>query len=246
MEAIILAAGKGSRISKAINKNKCLIKVSNKTLIDRIIYNLRRYNIEKIFVLIGFNQNKIKQKLKNKSVNFIYNKYYFKTEMLDTLILGLKCCQEDVIITYSDIIYDHKVIKQIHNFRKKKNNFLIPVLSTWRKIWKIKNKDIFDDAETLKFSKKKELLEIGKKITNINEVMAQYMGIIYIPHKKIKYFISQYNKLKNKKIHLTKFINILIKKKQVFKCIKTNHHWYEFDDYIDILNYKKNFRKNVS
>ena len=72
------------------------------------------------------------------------------------------------------------------------------------------------------------------------------MGIIYIPHKKIKYFISQYNKLKNKKIHLTKFINILIKKKQVFKCIKTNHHWYEFDDYIDILNYKKNFRKNVS
>ena len=37
MEAIILAAGKGSRISKAINKNKCLIKVSNKTLIDRII-----------------------------------------------------------------------------------------------------------------------------------------------------------------------------------------------------------------
>ena len=137
-------------------------------------------------------------------------------------------------------------IKQIYNFRKKKNNFLIPVLSTWRKIWKIKSKDIFDDAETLKFSKKKELLEIGKKITNINEVMAQYMGIIYIPHKKIKYFISQYNKLKNKKIHLTKFINILIKKKQVFKCIKTNHHWYEFDDYIDILNYKKNFRKNVS
>ena len=184
MEAIILAAGKGSRISKAINKNKCLIKVSNKTLIDRIIYNLRRYNIEKIFVLIGFNQNKIKQKLKNKSVNFIYNKDYFKTEMLDTLILGLKCCQEDVIITYSDIIYDHKVIKQIYNFRKKKNNFLIPVLSTWRKIWKIKSKDIFDDAETLKFSKKKELLEIGKKITNINEVMAQYMGIIIFLIKK--------------------------------------------------------------
>ena len=37
MELVILAAGKGSRIFKSINRNKCLIKIYNQTLIEKIV-----------------------------------------------------------------------------------------------------------------------------------------------------------------------------------------------------------------
>ena len=47
MIGLILAAGKSTRIYKKIGKNKCLIKVSGKSLINRIIFNLKSNNIKK-------------------------------------------------------------------------------------------------------------------------------------------------------------------------------------------------------
>ena len=37
MELILLAAGKGSRIYRKIKKNKCLININKKTLIQKIV-----------------------------------------------------------------------------------------------------------------------------------------------------------------------------------------------------------------
>ena len=94
--------------------------------------------------------------------NHINNKDYFKTEMLDTLILGLKCCQEDVIITYSDIIYDHKVIKQIYNFR-------IAVMSLIRGILCHSSNNVKDKI----YHYGNALLYLGRFVANINVKWAE-------------------------------------------------------------------------
>ena len=44
---------------------------------------------------------------------------------------------------------------------------------------------------------------------------------------------------KNKKLHLTGFLNFIIKKKIKIKCTKYDGKWYEFDDIEDYSNYKK-------
>ena len=41
-------------------------------------------------------------------------------------------------------------------------------------------------------------------------------------------------------MHLTNFIDYLIQKKFNVSPIISASHWYEFDDYEDYLNYKKN------
>lgn len=245
MIGLILAAGKGTRIYKKIGKNKCLIKVSGKSLINRIIFNLRSNHIKKIIVVTGFKKKKITTNISYKNIKFVNNYKYNSTEMLESLMIGLKNVNDDVIISYSDIIYDKKVIKKILNL-KKKNKIILPVLNNWKKIWKIKNKNIHNDAETLILNKKNILLEIGRKINDLKKVKAQYMGIILVPKEKIKIVLREFSNLKNKKIHLTKFLNILIKKKILIECLKMNHHWYEFDDYEDIKNYIKKYNKNVS
>ena len=86
---------------------------------------------------------------------------------------------------------------------------------------------------------KLSILEIGNKISNINDVMGQFMGLIFIPKKKRSKIINilKSNKFKNK--HLTFFINYLIKRKFIINVTKYKNFWYEFDDNLDLKNFRK-------
>ena len=65
------------------------------------------------------------------------------------------------------------------------------------------------------------------------------MGLLFIPNSKRKKIISLYNQIKNKeKMHLTNFLNFIIKKDVKIKCIKYKKNWYEFDDIEDYNNYQ--------
>ena len=72
------------------------------------------------------------------------------------------------------------------------------------------------------------------------------MGIIYFSKEKVNYIKEKFLKLKNKKIHLTKFINYLLNDGTKIKCLLINDNWYEFDDFEDMKNYKNFFNKNVN
>ncbi len=236
MKFIFLAAGKGSRIYKKIKINKCLIKIKKKTLIEELIENIPKKYEKDISVITGFKSDLIIKKLKKYKINFIRNKNYKTTEMLYSLYLGLTKFNDDILFSYTDVIYDRSLIKKI--IRKKTFNINVPINLNWKKIWDIREKDILDDAETLKY-KNKKLLEIGNKINNINDVMGQFMGLIFIPKKKRSKIINilKSNKFKNK--HLTFFINYLIKRKFIINVTKYKNFWYEFDDNLDLKNFRK-------
>jgi len=245
MKGLILAAGKGQRIFKKIKKNKCLIRVSKITLIQKIINNFKSNYIKDIIVLTGFKKEKIKNHLKKEKIKFLNNPNFASTEMLQTMIMGLRKINEDLIISYSDIIYDDRIISKLLNFNNKDKDILLPVLTNWKKIWKIKKKGFINDAETLLMDSDNKISEIGNKIKDIKKVKSQYMGIILIPKEKIKKILKLYYSLKFKKIHLSTFLNILIKNKIIIRGLKTRHHWYEFDDMEDMKNYSAFYKKNV-
>ena len=67
MKLIILAAGVGSRLGKKISKKpKSLIKIGNKTLIERLIRQFEKNDVRNINVIIGYKGNQIKKKFKKK------------------------------------------------------------------------------------------------------------------------------------------------------------------------------------
>ena len=236
MKIVFLAAGKGSRIYSKIKINKSLIKIKKKTIISRLIENIPNRNINKIIIVLGFNYKKIIKEIKKYNVSYIINKEYEKTEMLHSMYLALKKYDDDMIFSYTDIIYNKFIIKKI--LKNKPKNICLPIYTDWQKIWNIRKKEILEDAETLR-TKGNRLIEIGEKIKKIKDVQGQFMGIFFIPKNKRKLIMNiiENNSLKKKQI--TFFMNYLLKKKIIINTVKYMEDWYEFDDYQDLLEYNK-------
>ena len=103
-------------------------------------------------------------------------------------------------------------------------------------------KKIFDDAETFITNKENNLIiEIGRKLNEFNyeNTKGQFMGIIYLPQKKIKGFIDSYNRYGKNKVQFTEFLNYLILRKNKISTFSYNSYWYEFDDIEDLISFNK-------
>lgn len=241
MNIVIIAAGKGSRIFKKLKKNKQLIDLEDGVLLKILVENAIKAKFDKIYVVVGFKSKNIINALKNyPQVIFVYNKYFATREMFYSIICGLKKTNADTLVSYSDIYYNYKLLNII--IKKKSKNILLPVNLSWKKIWKIRGKNIYDDAETLKYNNNLELIEIGKKFKKKEEPKSQFMGLIFIPQKKISQIIKYYNKNKLQKMQTTDVLNLLLRKKEKVKVLPTKSFWYEFDDYEDLHNYSKKFK----
>ena len=87
IKAILLAAGQSKRVPI---KNKLLIKYKKKYLINHILNQLIKSKIQKIIIVLGHENLKVKKLvLKSKKIQFVVNKK-FKTGMASSIKEGLK------------------------------------------------------------------------------------------------------------------------------------------------------------
>ena len=62
MQAIMLAAGMGSRLGKYTKDNtKCMLDVYGKTLLERAIDSLLNANINKLILVLGYKKENVKK-----------------------------------------------------------------------------------------------------------------------------------------------------------------------------------------
>ena len=85
--AIVLAAGQSKRMG---SDNKLIKKYNKKYLINHIIGTLIKSKVDKIIVVLGFQSSKVRGIIvKNKKVNFVFNKNY-KSGVSSSIKTGLK------------------------------------------------------------------------------------------------------------------------------------------------------------
>ena len=87
ISAIVLAAGQSKRMD---GDNKLIKKYNKKYLINHIIVTLIKSKVNKIIVVLGFQKSKVRKiTVKNKKINFVFNKNY-KSGMASSIKTGLK------------------------------------------------------------------------------------------------------------------------------------------------------------
>jgi choline kinase len=237
MQLILLAAGKGSRLpSRYRFAPKSMAKINDKTVLE---HNLNFYKkFKNKTIVTGYKAKKLSTFIKENNFKEIKNKEYKSTNMVNSLFKVKKLVSNEIVICYSDIIFDEKIYT---NLDKNKNKNIILLKKNWLKIWKgrMTKKEILNDAEDLNV-KKKMLISIGEKI-KVKLPKYQYMGIIKLRFKDFLKLKSFFQKLNNKKIDFTSFLNSALKSKIIKLHVSiTNKFWYEIDNANDIKFTKKN------
>jgi len=239
---IVLASGRGKRLgSLTKNSPKCLITLyKNYTIIDQIKKNFKLF--KKVIIITGYKSEILRKKLKLEKVEFVNNKNYLNTNMVESMMLAKKKAgKNDIVVTYSDIFYDEKIIKKLI----KKKGDVLPLNRNWLKSWKNrygKIKNIKKDAEDIVLSNGL-IKSIGGKIKK-RLPKYQFMGIIKIENKTFKKLSKFYNIVKNKKISLTEFINLsIISQITKYKYICSRNYWYEVDNNKDLAYLKNDIDK---
>ncbi len=242
MKAIILAAGRGSRLKKLTkNQPKSFLKIFGKSMIQRQISNLKDSGITDIGIVVGYKGDKFKylnEKIFTnsqwKNSNMVFSLFKAKNWLIN----------DDIIVCYSDVIFSKNVIKNLILSRSK---ISLPYFSGWKKNWKMRYENPLEDLEVFLFNSRKELSQIGDTPKNYSQIMGQFMGVIKFKKGVTKRIFSIFKKLPNKiqkKFEMTKFLNFLIQSKAFkIKVIRTNSYWYEIDNFKDYKFAIKDIKK---
>lgn len=235
MKAIILAAGRGSRLGNLTeDKPKCFVHANGVPLIIHQMNTLRKAGIHEIAIVRGYK----KESFEFEDVKYFDNDNWQNTNMVMSLYEAKEWLSSDnCIITYSDILFEENTILNLCNID---NDIVLPYNLNWRSLWEQRFDNPLDDLESFKIDELDRITEIGKKVIDIDSVQGQYMGIIKTTPKgwlDISVLINQLDDSVKNKMDFTTLLNLLINAQIVLKGMPCNDTWYEIDNEKDLSVY---------
>lgn len=232
MKMVILAAGVGKRLRPLTNDMpKCMVEYQGRAIIDSILEVAKQCNIQKIAVVNGYKKEVLQKFLENENIVFFTNEDYDKTNMIYSLYCAKDFMDDDLIISYADIVYKKDILEKLIN---SKDDFSVVVDRKWRSLWEKRMDNPLDDAETLKLENG-EIVEIGKKPNDYSEIEGQFIGLFKVSKKSIVKVFSFLKGLDFRNIYTTDFIQILIDSKVVsVKPVFIDGGWIEIDTLQDL------------
>tara|TARA_B100001540_G_scaffold317257_1_gene349694 strand:+ start:1984 stop:2736 length:753 start_codon:yes stop_codon:yes gene_type:complete len=249
MKAIILAAGLGSRLGKfGENIPKGLIIINGKTLIQRQIEIFHNCGINDITVITGHNNELINYP----DITYIKNKNYANTNMNESFFCAREKFNDSVIVSYSDIVYDQKIIEQILKFD---HDFSVGVRLDWKSSYENRTQHPLSEAENVLIENSK-IINIGKNISfcSKNQEIGEFLGIIKFSKKGITELLETYLELKKnhkgkfhnsnslQEAYLTDMLHEIIDSGKVLHPVLLNNFWFEIDTVEDLERAKNSLK----
>lgn len=173
MKAIILAAGRGSRMKDLTDERpKCLVELRGKALLDWQLEALYAAGIAEIAIVTGYKR----ELLANRGLLEFHNARWAETNMVSSLACAQNWLQaEPCIVSYSDIFYSPMAVQSLMTSEA---SLAVTYDPNWLELWTQRFGDPLLDAETFRLTPEHTLAEIGNKPTSVDEVQGQYMGLL--------------------------------------------------------------------
>ena len=113
MQAVILAAGVGSRLEKMTNgKPKCLADIGGRPLIMHQLEALADHGIGPVLMVVGYEHEAIRRAV-GERVEYLVNERYRDTNSLYSLWLARSWVKERFVLLNSDLFFDPEILARV-------------------------------------------------------------------------------------------------------------------------------------
>ena len=118
MQAIILSAGRGSRLLPlTTDLPKCLLPVGLTSVLNMQLDTLFQQGIEKVTVVTGFNEHLVKEEIRARSkgpkVKTLYNPFYQVADNLASCWMARKAMKSDFLLINGDTLFSPAVLEAV-------------------------------------------------------------------------------------------------------------------------------------
>ena len=172
MKALILAAGAGSRLNEITGGlPKPLVDINGTPLIQRQIDLLKKKNIQKIIVIRGFKSNEFQLD----GVTYVDDIKYQEHDQLGSLITAESELNEDLLITFGDIVFDENIIEQILS---SKVNFGVAIDLNWTESYKKRTDNPIELAGKVLIKDDTQMLIGSANLTELGTEVNFELGVL--------------------------------------------------------------------
>ena len=236
MKAIILAAGRGSRLGKITkHKPKGMVLLNGRKLIDYQIQALNGAGIRDVAVVTGYLKNMISHPCITK---YFENKIWFKTNMVFSMFEASEWLENfSCIISYSDIFYTDDAVQKLIDST---DDISITYDKNFAQLWQKRFENPLNDLESFKIDMNHYLIEIGQKVSDIEQIEGQYMGLTKITPSGWNAIKKIMQNQQTENIDMTTMFNLIIQQGIKIRAIPISDNWGEIDNASDLELYENN------
>ncbi len=241
MRAVILAAGRGSRMGRLCDdRPKCLVQLEGKQLIERQIAALLRGGVDEIGVVRGYRAEMIDFP----GLSYFANEGWAETNMVMSLAAATPWLRSGpVIVSYADIFYRSELVCGLACAQ---GQLVITYDRLWHRLWARRFADPLSDAETFRLNAAGQLLEIGGKTTKTKDIMGQYMGLLKLTPPAwgiIEALLVTLEPSIRDHLDITGLLRQLLARKALtIDTVSTDGQWGEIDNSRDLMLYQNMVR----
>jgi choline kinase len=240
MRALILAAGRGSRMGfLAEDRPKCFVELDGRPLIERQISALRRGGADEIGVVRGYRAEMVDFP----GLVYFNNDRWAETNMVMSLATAASWLRSGpAIVSYADIFYRSELVRGLAAAH---GELVITYDREWRKLWARRFDDPLADAETFRIDSARRLLEIGGKSSRIEDIEGQYMGLLkFTPAawQGVETLLNSLEPATRDRLDMTGLLRRLLEQKVAIGTLATNGQWGEIDNPNDVAVYEEMVR----
>lgn len=247
MKAIIIAAGRGSRMKELSDDiPKCLLELNGRRLLDIQLEAIRTNGIKDISIVVGYK----KEKIDYPGLKHYENKRYEYNNILYSLFCAEKEMDSEFIAVYSDIIFGHDTIKRL---LEDTHDISIVVDTDWRGYYESRSDHPIEEAENVIFDENGYVAKIGKIVPDKEAVNGEFIGMMKCTKKGALIFKSHFRKIRKtykgkpfqkadvfENAYLTDMIQDLTDSSIKVYCVNISRGWREIDT---VGDYQKALRE---
>ena len=173
MRAVILAAGRGSRLGPyTADRPKCLVELRGRSLLDRQVSALRAAGAAEVAVVAGWRA----ELFDGRGLPVFRNERWADTTMVESLATAASWLRASpVLVSYGDIVYSAATARALAAAAQ---DLAIAYDPGWQQLWERRFDAPLDDAETFRLDHRGLLAEIGGRPASMADVQGQYLGLL--------------------------------------------------------------------